>query len=178
MSIAYVLPLNLRKKLKKPLGDLIRGTFDETAKILKTIIENEKQPCIVSVGDIVSKNLVENHVLPRLLIVDNKAMRAKIEPISAMLNVNEEKHVKNPPGTITLEALNAIKEAFKNNKRVKIVVDGEEDLLTLIAILYAPENALIIYGQPHEGVVVVRATKQKKIEVAKILEVMETTAKD
>jgi uncharacterized protein (UPF0218 family) len=45
--------------------------------------------------------------------------------------------------------------------------------LALCAILYAPENFFIVYGQPGEGIVVVKATKQKKDEVAGILRAME-----
>jgi uncharacterized protein (UPF0218 family) len=101
---------------------------------------------IVSVGDAVSKNLVENGISPNLLIIDNRVMRKNITPVS--LNADVEKRVKNPPGTITFEALNAVREALKSDHRTKIIVDGEEDLLALCAILYAPENFFIVYGQP------------------------------
>ncbi|MBS7608012.1 MAG: DUF359 domain-containing protein [Candidatus Bathyarchaeia archaeon] len=176
MSVAYSLPTRLRRKLKKPLGELIRGSYEETMGKLKLLVEREKPPCIVSVGDVVSRNLVKENFRPKLLIVDNRVMRSNVEP--AKLDADEEKHVKNPPGTITFEALNAIQEAFKTTHTVKIVVDGEEDLLALPAIQHAPENALVIYGQPHEGLVVVRVTLQKKAEVAEILEEMLPVAKD
>ncbi|MEM3594038.1 MAG: DUF359 domain-containing protein [Candidatus Jordarchaeaceae archaeon] len=175
MSIAYFLPLTLRKRLKKPLGELIQGSFKETASRFKQIVDREKPLCIISVGDAVSKNLVENNVFPQLLIVDNKIMRENIAPIP--FNTYVEKHVKNPPGTITFEALNVIQEALKSSCKTKLVVDGEEDLLTLCAILYAPENSIIVYGQPREGRVVVKATKQKKTEVAEILKAMEVVQK-
>lgn len=176
MNIAYSLPMHLRMRLKRPLGELIRGSYEETMEKLKLIVEREKPPCIISVGDVVSKNLVERHFRPKLLIVDNRVMRSNIEP--AKLDAKEERHVKNPPGTITLEALNAIQKAFEAAHTVKIVVEGEEDLLALPAIQYAPENALIVYGQPLEGIVVVRATLQKKAEIAEILEEMRVCAKD
>lgn len=142
---------------------------------LKLLVEREKPPCIVSVGDVVSRNLVEKHFSPKLLIVDNRVMRSDVKPVK--LNVDEEKHVKNPPGTITFEALKAIQDAFNAAHIVSVVVDGEEDLLALPAIQYAPENALIIYGQPREGLVVVRATLEKKAEVAEILEKMRDVRK-
>ena len=50
-------------------------------------------------------------------------------------------HVKNPLGTITKEAVCAVKTALEKNEHIHIVVDGEEDLLALIAVLYAPENS-------------------------------------
>lgn len=176
MGVAYTLPSKLRRKLKKPLGELIRGSFNETMDRLKVLVETENPPCVVSVGDVVSKNLTENQVHPRLLILDNKVMRSKIKSIP--LEADEEKHIKNPPGTITFEALNAIQEALKTNHRVKLVVEGEEDLLALAAILHAPLNSIIVYGQPQEGIVVVKATQQKKAEVAEILKAMQSVAKD
>ena len=175
MPIAYSLTPELRIKLKKPLGTLIRGSFVETMKIFKDMTEKEKPAVIVSVGDTVSKNLAKNHVFPQLSIVDNRVMRRNIQSIP--LPAEKTIHVKNPPGTITEEALGAIQEALKSNCRAKIVVDGEEDLLTLIAVLYSPENSFVIYGQPYEGVVVVKAINQKKAEVAAILKAMENVRK-
>ena len=39
---------------------------------------------------------------------------------------------------------------------MKIVVEGEEDLATLPAILYAPPGSVVVYGQPDEGSVLVK----------------------
>jgi len=175
MAIAYSLTPELRIKLKKPIGILIRGSFSETMKIFKDTAEKEKPAVIISVGDTVSKNLEENHMFPQLSIVDNRVMRRNIQPVP--LTAEKTIHVKNPPGTITEEALEAIREALKSSCRVKIVVDGEEDLLALIAVLYSPENAFVIYGQPYEGVVVVKVTSEKKAEVAGILKTMENVRK-
>jgi len=171
----YKLTPELRRKLKNPIGTLIRGSFNETMTKLKDLVEKEKPPIVITVGDIVSKNLSENNMLPKLSIVDNKVMRRKIQPIA--LTVNKTFYVKNPPGTITEEAVATIQQALKHDRRVKIVVDGEEDLLTLAAALYAPENSFVVYGQPLEGIVLVKATKQKKKEVIEILRTMENFRK-
>jgi uncharacterized protein (UPF0218 family) len=45
-------------------------------------------------------------------------------------------------------------------------------LLALIVILYASENSIVIYGQPHEGIVVVKVTAEKKSEARTILGAM------
>jgi hypothetical protein len=87
-------------------------------------------------------------------------------------------HVQNPQGTFTDEAIKATRNAMEDKQSVEIVVDGEEDLLALIAISYAPENSYIIYGQPHEGIVVVKATSGKKAEIAAILGAMEKGSKN
>ena len=171
MATRYRLTPELRKKLKKPIGTLIRGSFKETMKKLKDLVEKENPPMIISVGDIVSKNLTKNNTFPKLSIVDNKVMRKRIKPIA--LAADKTLYVKNPPATITEEALATIQEALEHNHRVKIVVDGEEDLLTLAAVLYAPENSFVVYGQPLEGIVVVKVTEQKKKEITEVLKAME-----
>jgi len=114
-------------------------------------------------------------MFPQLSIVDNRVMRRNVQPVP--LTAEKTIHVKNPPGTITEAAIEAIQEAIKSNCRDKIDADGEEDLLTLIAVLYSPENAFVIYGQPYEGVVVVKVTPEKKAEVAGILKAMKNVRK-
>lgn len=170
MREANSIPPVIRDKLKKPWGKLLRGSFDKTTNEIRLIIKEENSPCVITVGDVVSKNLVEGGIHPKLLVVDNKVMRTNVKSLS--LPEGEEVHVKNPPGTITREAIKAIREAFKTDRIVKIIVDGEEDLLTLVAVLYAPENSIVVYGQPGEGAVVVKVTKDKKDEAADILKAM------
>ena len=161
-----------RKELKSPLGLLIEGSFDETIKKLKKLIEKDKPSMIVSVGDAVLESLIKNNVFPNVFIVDNKVMRKSVTPIST--KTGKTIHVKNPPGTLTDEALEKVQEALKDRERkIRILVDGEEDLLTLPAVLYAPENSLIVYGQPKRGIVLVKATEQKKKRVRQIIEAMD-----
>lgn len=171
MATRYRLTPELRKKLKKPIGALIRGSLNETMRKLKDLVEKENPPMIISVGDSVSKNLARNNMFPKLCIVDNKVMRKRIQPIA--LKADKTLYVKNPSATITGEALATIQEALEHTRRVKIVVDGEEDLLAIAAVLYAPENSFVVYGQPLEGIVVVKVTQQKKKEVTKVLKAME-----
>jgi len=160
-----------RRELKSPLGLLIEGSFDETIEKLMKLIEKEKPSMIISVGDVVSESLIKKDVLPNVFIVDNKVMRKSIAPILA--KANETRYVKNPPSTLTEETLKEVQEVFKEKKqRIRIVVDGEEDLLTLPAVLYAPENSLVVYGQPRRGIVVVRVTKQEKERVSRVIEAM------
>jgi len=175
MTIEYTITPDLRIKLKEPFGTLIQGSFCETMGKMKELVEKEKPPKIISVGDVVSRNLHEYKVHPQLTIIDNKSLRnqASKETLAAEKTVN----VTNPPGTITKEAVTAIKEAMGKNEHTHIVVDGEEDLLTLIAVLYAPENAVVVYGQPYRGIVVVKVTPQKKAQAEKFLKAMEPLEK-
>jgi uncharacterized protein (UPF0218 family) len=161
-------------RLKEPLGTLIRGSFADVMSVVKSIVEKEKPICVVSVGDTVSRNLVKSQIIPQVSIIDNKCMRRKVqEPAPCM--AEKLVHVRNPQATITNEAINTVKEALGSNDRVRIVVDGEEDLLTLVAVLHAPLNSIVLYGQPYEGVVLIRVTPQKKAEFADILKEMTTS---
>jgi uncharacterized protein (UPF0218 family) len=175
MAIRYSLTPELRMTLKQPLGILIRGSFVETMKKLKNMVDTENPPSIISVGDTVSRNLAQNRFQPKLVIVDNKCMRRNIPP--ALLAADITVRVKNPQGAITEEAMSTIGDALKSSQRVKMVVDGEEDLLALIAITQAPENSFVVYGQPYEGIVVVKVTAAKKAEIAEILKAMENSSK-
>jgi uncharacterized protein (UPF0218 family) len=175
MEIAYRVTPELRTRFKEPFGRLIQGSFAETMAKIKIIVELEKPLRIISVGDTVSRNLHEHGVIPQLSITDNKHMRRPLKPrIFGNKNVV---HIKNPQGTITEEAIMAIKESFKKDEHVHMVVDGEEDLLTLVAVLYAPRKSLVVYGQPFEGIVVVEVTSEKKAEAMNILKAMKNVRK-
>ena len=170
MSVSYVVTPEMRSKFKEPFGKLIQGSFSQTMNELKDSITKEKPTVIISVGDTVSRNLHEHHIIPQLSITDNQSMRKKLQPqIFPDKNIVQ---VKNPHGTITQEAINAIQTALQSKKQVQIIVDGEEDLLTLIAVMYAPENALVVYGQPYKGIVVVKVTQEKKADAQKIWKTM------
>ena len=69
----------------------------------------------------------------------------------------------------------AVKDAFDNsNKNIKtrIEVEGEEDLASLAVIFMAPSDAIIIYGLPDKGVLVIKPTKENKDIVKEVLSKM------
>jgi hypothetical protein len=65
-----------------------------------------------------------------------------------------------------------IKKAFSSEPPVRIIVDGEEDLLVIPACILAPENSVVMYGQPNEGLVIVQITPKIRAKVQKILDAM------
>jgi uncharacterized protein (UPF0218 family) len=170
MTVVYTITPQLRIKLKEPFGTLIQGAFEETMAKIKNLVDTEKPPRIISVGDVVSRNLHRHSIHPQLTIIDNISLRDQAMPKEAA--VEKTVKVKNPQGTITQEAISAIKEALAANEHTHIIVDGEEDLLVLIAVLYAPENAFVVYGQPHAGVVVVKVSAEKKFQAQQFLNQM------
>jgi len=93
-------------------------------------------------------------------------LRKRISPVE--IKAERTYKVRNPAGVVTREAWEAIKEALREEEAL-ILVDGEEDLLAIPAVLESPDNALVVYGQPSEGLVVVTASLEKKSEVRKIV---------
>jgi uncharacterized protein (UPF0218 family) len=175
MTVAYIVTPKLRKKFKEPFGTLIQGSFPETMNKIKELVESEKPSTLISVGDVVSHNMHKYNVHPQITIVDNKFLRTQSMPKTAL--VEETVNVSNPKGTITEEAIFAIKDAIEKEGHTHIIVKGEEDLLTLIAVLYAPKNAYVIYGQPYSGIVVVKVTVEKKAEAQEFLNAMKPLEK-
>jgi len=170
MTIVYTITPELRAKFKEPFGILIQGSFDKTMSEIKELVNREKPPRTISVGDVVSRNLHEHNIHPQLTIIDTKFLRNRNMP--QKISAEKTVHVNNPQGTITKEAISAIKEAIEKNEHTHIVVDGEEDLLTLIAVLYAPKKSFVVYVQPYSGLVVVKVTPGKKAQAKEFLKAM------
>ncbi len=170
MSVAYRVTAELRRRFSEPWGVVVRGSFAQTSRRLAALVAEEQPAVVVSVGDTVSRNLHARGIAVTLAVTDCVSMRK-----SAELLVFEGKRVvcvRNPAGTITVEAEAAVREALEKRVATHVLVEGEEDLLTLVAVAYAPLGGIVVYGQPRVGVVVVRATAEKKAEAAGFLAAM------
>jgi uncharacterized protein (UPF0218 family) len=174
-KVIRLLTDELRKELKKPQGLLIEGTLEETMEKLKKFIAKEQPSTVISVGDIVSLHMIEHGIALNILIIDNKTMRKPIQPIA--VDVDQTVYTENPPGAITDKAWDAINRAIELKGKTKVIVDGEEDLLTVVTVLSAPPNALVVYGQPHKGVVAVKVTEESRERMHRIIDAMEETSK-
>jgi uncharacterized protein (UPF0218 family) len=131
------------------------------------IVERETPPRLVAVGDAITAHLKAHGVRVDVAIVDKKVMR---RPVAAVV-VDDADSVKvtNPAGTITPQAYQAVQEVLLGSRRSSVLVCGEEDLLALPAIKFAPDGSLVVYGQPLVGIVVVRVTEVVKDEVDALL---------
>jgi uncharacterized protein (UPF0218 family) len=167
----YRISEKIRIKLKQPLGQLVVGNPEETMRFLKREIAKKRPKKLFAIGDFVTLNLIKAGIEANLYVVDNKIMRKKIQPIP--MKAIKTIQVKNPPGTITLEAFETIQKGANSPVVIRILVDGEEDLLTLPAIKFAPKGTLIIYGQPMKGLVMVKVTKTIQEKVEHILKLSE-----
>ena len=133
---------------------------------LKLLVQRSKPSKLTTVGDVVSQETLAAGIQVSLRIVDQMTLRKRISPVE--IKAERTYKVKNPAGVVTKEAWDAIREALKDREAL-ILVDGEEDLLAIPAVLESPDNALVVYGQPSEGLVVVTSSVEKKSEVRKIV---------
>lgn len=171
MSVHIELPRELRPLMKRPLGTLYRGKGRDT--IEKFAGELGSPTKLISVGDVTTFHLLEAGIIPDICIVDNRTKRKPVSShVSArnMDKVYDEVSVDNPAGIITDELIKTLCEAFASEKPIRIFVRGEEDLATLPVILLAPVGAVVLYGQPDEGVVFVKVTEEKKMEIRTLFE--------
>ena len=162
------LPDDLRDQLKNPLGNLISDNDPNRENILKKI---SAESILITVGDRTTENMLQFGLKPQIQIIDGLEKRnQRIVPADDTINTNL--YCKNPPGEITEESILVIQKAFSCESPVRITVDGEEDLLVIPACVFAPENSFVMYGQPNEGLVIIRVTPEIKAKVQKILDSM------
>ena len=162
------LPENLRDQLKIPLGDLIKEENVNKENILTKI---GSESIVITVGDRTTENMINLGIMPQIQIVDGLEKRnQRLVPKDDTINTNLS--CKNPPGEITEESTQVIQKAFSCKPPVRIIVNGEEDLLVLSVCIFAPENSVVMYGQPNEGLVIVHITPEIRAKVQKILDVM------
>jgi len=104
-----------------------------------------------------------------MIIVDNKEMRRSSIPVS--FGTRRTLKLVNSQGTIAASSWDVIAQALKIGNSA-VVVEGEEDLLVLVAVSVAPLRSLVVYGQPNVGIVLVRVSAEKKDEIAQVLQQM------
>jgi len=160
------LPENLRESLKKPLGILIKDSETTKENILRNIPAGS---FVITVGDATTEKLIKYGIIPSLQIVDGLEKRFKRELPS--FTVKTTLSCKNPSAQITQESIDVIKKALKEPP-ARITVIGEEDLLVLPVCVNAPKNSVVLYGQPNEGLVIVRINSEIRNKAQAIMNSM------
>ncbi len=162
------LPDNIREQLKTPLGILLPNN-----KVTKENILKYTSPAsfIITVGDATTEKMIEFGIIPSLQIIDSQEKRKKRTPPSASM-IKTHVTCNNPPGEITLESIDLIKKSFTLKTPIRITIKGEEDLLVIPVCLYAPDNSLVMYGQPNEGLVLVVIDQKIRKKTQLILDSM------
>ncbi|MDF2422397.1 MAG: GTP-dependent dephospho-CoA kinase family protein [Nitrosopumilus sp.] len=154
--------------MKTPLGILLPESQADKSNIEKYLT---KDSYVITVGDRTTEKMMGFDLVPSLQIIDGQEKREKREP--PKLSNATELTVDNPAAEITPQSVAMIKKAFTLQGPVRIFVNGEEDLLVLPACIHAPENAVVLYGQPNQGLVIVRITPEIRNKVQRLLDLME-----
>ncbi|MEM0482279.1 MAG: DUF359 domain-containing protein [Nitrososphaerota archaeon] len=165
MSDEIVIPEDVRERLKRPLGQLVRGSPENTSEVVR-IVASERVGRLVAVGDAVSKTLLAMGLRPDVCIVDGKIERRPVDHV--VIKGAVELNCENRPGTISSQAYKTVVEALGMDGPVIVRVDGEEDLLGLVVMAEAPLDTLMLYGQPREGVVIVHIDEKVR-NLARVL---------
>ena len=163
------LPDSIRDQLKIPLGQLIPENHVNKSTIQKYMPKNSY---LITVGDRTTEKMIDFGLIPSLQIIDNQEKRVKREPTKHDSRYTELV-CDNPAAEITSQSVNVIKRAFVSKTPVRLVVTGEEDLLVIPVCIYAPENSLVMYGQPNEGLVIVKITPEIRNKTQRLLDLME-----
>lgn len=175
-SEAWRLPDHLRKRFKQPIGKFYTSYKSYRSYGTKT----DKTDMVVAVGDYVTHAMNKAGDPPDIAVIDYHVERKRryrhITDLGFAAGIPVTK-IKNPAGSLTSETFAVMRQMFRtytNNKTNRtnktyttaiLAVDGEEDLLVLPAILAAPLDAVVVYGQPSSGIVVVTVTETLKHRV-------------
>ncbi|MHA1719795.1 MAG: DUF359 domain-containing protein [Promethearchaeota archaeon] len=150
----------MRKEFARPFGELFTGdpdiSFPKAINWMKNqfsdLFDNSKgnrNVKIIGVGDIVSNEIVRQEFLSpfiKYLFIDGETQRGNPFHFPQQKNYIKKKFY-NPAGFINEEIFKFIRETINDNSRYLIIIDGEEDLLVIPAILET-KNSFIFYGQP------------------------------
>ena len=161
------LPDSIRDQFKNPLGILIPEPQATKETIQKHLDSNS---FVITVGDRTTQKMIEFDLIPSLMIVDGQEKRSKRQ--APQFDSATQITVDNPAAEITLQSIDVIKKALTMNPPVRILVNGEEDLLVLPVCIHAPENSVIMYGQPNEGLVVVKISTEIRNKAQRLVELM------
>ena len=160
---AFFLPENAREEMRSPIGPI----YTDMQEVVETL---NPDSLLIAVGDIVSESLLRIQKQAGISVIDGKTRREELRSdYDISFGDTEKTETRNPQGTITQNAVKALKKAFTayqaTQKKQLVVVSGEEDLLAIPAILLAPLSAVVVYGQFDQGIVVVDISEQNKKRV-------------
>lgn len=164
-NMTSLLPETFRTYLQEPIGSFL----DESE--IATVDPSH----LITVGDVTTKKFHDKGIYPSLSIVDfvveRHAQHHSLKELG-FLGTEEVLEVDNLAGTITPSLWQSIKKALSriSQKKIIIVVNGEEDLAVIPAILLCPLGYTVCYGQPHKGMVATSVTPDKKMQVLKLLD--------
>jgi len=161
-----MMPEGMRSELAEPFGTVLKDGNTES------IIRGDHDAIVISVGDKTTKRLVENGLVPTLVIIDMQVERQPYiweKELWDKLPKKQQEFVSGP-GYIATTVVEALKRWAHAPTHTLFVIDGEEDLLVLPVIQTAPSGAVVYYGQPNIGMVRLVVTDAAKKQAAHFLQ--------
>ncbi|KAB1187353.1 MULTISPECIES: GTP-dependent dephospho-CoA kinase family protein [Haloferax] len=160
------LPTALRAAFKEPFGPV----YTDAEALLADASSEETNAPLVAVGDVVTFYLRRAERPPDVAVVDGKTKREAVsDEIRRAVETGRLVEVTNEPGTISRDLVAALVDALAADGPTTLLVDGEEDLATLPAVLAAPLGSTVVYGQPDEGMVRITVDEAAKTEMRDLL---------
>lgn len=166
------LPPHITQRFQLPQGPVVT-----TARALSAAP-------IFLVGDIVTETFIQNHWPFTAAFFDQRNQRQSYLS-SALANhpgFADAVCLPNPAGQLSSELV-AWLQAFchrvgeQPHQATRLVrIEGEEDLVTVAAVLLAPLGTQIYYGQPQQGMVELVVTEELKARFARLLRPTDATA--
>jgi GTP-dependent dephospho-CoA kinase len=153
------------KLLKRPFGTLIADK-QVTEQKIASLLKGSKY--VITVGDATTERLVSFGIKPDIAVIDGKERRSNRNYPSSY--EAKELRCTNPSGAISKNAVAVLQDALNLQPPVRVLVDGEEDMLALPIFLFCPIGSTVLYGQPLEGLVVVKITAAKQREAKDLMD--------
>jgi len=158
-----VLPERLRQRFKDPIG---KELYDSDLESF------DAQTTLITVGDVVSLTFRKHGIKPFLSVYDGRTERREMTEFAILVESEEKDQVVNPAGMITRQLVECIRGRIEGTGGL-ILVDGEEDLALLPAILLAPVGTDIVYGWPGKCMMLVTTDESIKAEMEQLMFTME-----
>jgi GTP-dependent dephospho-CoA kinase len=146
--------------LKEPFGILIKDDNIDKESLNREMGNAYK---IITVGDTTTENLVRLGYIPDISVVDGKEKRKK-KPKIFGYPTDKILYFENKPGELNEHIITEIIQLTQSKweSKIQFIIEGEEDLIALPFLMYSPDNWVICYGQPNDGLVIVLVNKDSR----------------
>jgi GTP-dependent dephospho-CoA kinase len=151
----------MRDALRQPFGVLIPDDQVTKEAVASKLVGRNR--IIVTVGDRTTERMKQMQLYSNLEIVDRIEKR-EVRSVALPYSGEQDRQLKvtNPAGSLTDESISAVMKSLEliksePKKTVRVEVEGEEDLLALPVLAFFPEQTIVLYGQPNQGLVIVGA---------------------
>lgn len=176
MSDCLVLPQSLRTELKNPFGNVLRSTAE-----LGKELAGHGQCGIFAVGDHTVLALEQLGLKPCIAVFDYLSERKPIsekERELLALRFGNPLVFSNAPGTLDKKLMEELPEIARSARAepgatLALLIEGEEDLVTLPLMALLEDGELLLYGQPGQGIVVVEGSEKIRQKAKDIIALFE-----